>query len=78
MIKYIDKSAYSGDMNIFTKTNDYAHQQEFRIALTSTHDFDKPFQFDIGCRSDIAQIIETKKFKNRIEIDDEDNQIIRI
>ena len=77
-VEYIDKSSYSGDMDIFKKTNDYIHQNEFRIAVTRPVDFNNPFQFDIGSLSDIAKIIDTKKFVNLIEVSEDGTQIIRI
>lgn len=77
-VEYIDKSSYSGNMDIFKKTNDYAHQNEFRIAVTCFDNFDSPFQFDIGPLSDIAKIIDNKKFVNLIEINENGTQTVRI
>jgi hypothetical protein len=77
-VEYIDKGSYSGDMSIFKKTNDYAHQREFRITVTRPYDLQNPFEFNIGNLTDIAQVIETKKFKNKVKVDEQGQTIISI
>ncbi|MGH1399397.1 MAG: hypothetical protein ACRBCT_09305 [Alphaproteobacteria bacterium] len=77
-VEYVDKKSYSGEMDIFKKTNDYGHQKEFRISITCPDHLDKPFKFSIGNLSDIAHIMKTKKFKNRVEINDQGNQVINV
>lgn len=68
LVEYIPKETYSGSMNPFKKTDNYAHQQEFRFAVSAV-DRTQPLIFNLGCLQDIAlEILDISKFKNHVEI----------
>lgn len=66
-IKYVCKNSYKGIIDIFTKTSDYAYQNEFRIILEKNY-LDEPIILDIGDISDISTISNIKDFNKSIKI----------
>lgn len=72
LVEYVSKDTYSGDMNPFRKTDDYAHQQEFRFVVSAV-DRSAPLIFKLGNLEGIALGIDTGKLENRVEIDPNGN-----
>lgn len=75
-VKYFDEKSYSGEVGIFKKTNDYAYQSEWRLAISIPNQ-EKPFQFNIGSLFEIACLLETRKLKeSKININQEGKYVL--
>lgn len=60
-VNYIDKESFHGSVNIFNKFNNFAWQQEYRIAVRNLDKFKEDhLNLNIGRISDIAMLLKVK------------------
>ncbi len=62
VVKYIDSTLYSGDIDAFTKLDDYSWQSEFRFGFKCVSKINYPLEFDISDLSAISQIGTVDEF----------------
>jgi len=67
-VKYKDFSSYSGVCDIFTKSNCYEYQKEWRLTVSSPKNREMPFRINVGNIEDISRALPLKDFKNKVEI----------
>jgi hypothetical protein len=70
-VTYFDKDNYDGDVGPFRKTNDFAYEKEWRLALRTVSIDERPFTLEIGSIEFISTLMETKDFKNQVERHDD-------
>lgn len=68
-VEYINRSSYNGEMGSFRKFNNFAHQQEWRIAIQSVYNSEEPYKLVIGSIKDISMILPLKDVKNEVLVD---------
>lgn len=62
IVKYVDSKLYSGDIDAFTKLDDYSWQSEFRFGFKCASKINIPIEFNIGDLSAISQIGTVDEF----------------
>lgn len=67
-IEYVDFSSYEGRIETFRKSDKYAHQAEWRIAI-ALEDYESPYQIKLGSLKDISILMSIKNCKNQIIFD---------
>lgn len=63
IVKYFDFNTHHGELDIFSKSQEYSFQKEWRLGVRSLNHSD-PFLLKIGSLKDIAVIAKTEDFFN--------------
>jgi hypothetical protein len=77
-VTYFDENTYDGEVGPFFKTSNLAFQEEWRLVVRTIATDDKPFTVEIGSIEKISLLMETKNFKNRIELRDDNSIAVAI
>ncbi len=67
MVEYVPSEKNQHQMNVFRKTDTYAWQSEFRLALRVGNWVGGAFPLQIGNIADISYVVPIKKFINKFE-----------
>ncbi len=62
--KYLDFNSHHGELDIFSKSQEYSWQREWRLGARFLNHNSEPFSFKIGSLKDIAVIAKTEDFFN--------------
>ena len=60
-IKYVSKSEYSGKYGVFTKSDEFSWQYEWRLVINQSRKSGAYENFKIGSIKDIVYVMNTEK-----------------